>query len=233
MRRGETRVEALDRKRHRVEAFDCGNPSLDRWLHAYAGQAQRADVARTYVAINSERDVVGFYTLVAGQVEHAEATGAVRKAVSRHFPIPIGLIARLAVAMSDRGKGLGTDLTRDALRRIVAASEQIGMRAALVHAVDERAAVFYERLGFEPATTDGLTLMVPLAAVRSALSATDKRARACLASGPSSVPQVRSQQSPVGRAEAVRSRRDLVPERIRERRAADLLEPLEGVVVEL
>ncbi len=163
------RVEPFDRKRHRVEAFRCGTPSLDRWLHAYAGQTQRADVARTYVAIDSQQLVVGYYTLVAGQVEHTEATDAVRKTVSRHFPIPIGLIARLAVATNEQGKGLGSDLTRDALRRVLAASEHIGMRAALVHAIDNHAAAFYQRLGFEPATTDGLTLMVPLAAVRAAL----------------------------------------------------------------
>lgn len=163
------RVEPIDRKRHRVEAFRCGTQSLDRWLHAYAGQTQRADVARTYVAIDSQQLVVGYYTLVAGQVEHAEATDAVRKTVSRHFPIPIGLIARLAVSTNEQGKGLGSDLTRDALRRVLAASEHIGMRAALVHAIDDHAAAFYQRLGFEPATTDGLTLMVPLAAVRAAL----------------------------------------------------------------
>lgn len=148
--------------------FGCGVPSLDRWLRAYARQAQRADVARTYVAVDT-RDVVGYYTLVAGQVEHRDAPDAVRKAVSRHFPIPVGLIARLAVGVSRQGTGIGTDLARDALRRILAASEQIGMRAALVHAIDERAAAFYEGLGFEPATSDGLTLMIPLAAVRFAL----------------------------------------------------------------
>lgn len=162
------RVEPFDRKRHQVEAFHCGYPTLDRWLHAYAGQAQRADVARTYIAIDSQRVVVGYFTLVAGQVEHAEATDAVQKSVSRHFPVPVGLIARLAVTGDEQGKGLGTDLARDALRRMLTASEQIGMRAALVHAIDDHAAGFYRRLGFEPATADGLTLMVPLAAVRTA-----------------------------------------------------------------
>lgn len=169
MKRDQVRVAALDRKRHRVDAFDCGNPSLDRWLHARAGQAERADVARTYVATDSRPDVVGYYTLVAGRVEHVDAPAPVRKAVSRHYPIPIGLIARLAVATTHQGKGLGTDLARDALRRILAASGQIGIRAALVHAIDDRGAAFYQRLGFEPATTDGLTLVVPLAALRSAL----------------------------------------------------------------
>ncbi len=169
MTHGTIRVEPLDRTRHLLDVFECGNPVLDRWLRAYAGQAQRSDVARTYVAIDAMRHVVGYYTLVAGQVEHSEAPGSVRKGISRHFPIPIGLIARLAIATAHQGQGLGTDLTRDALRRLLAASEQIGMRAALVHAIDERAAAFYHRLGFEPAASDGLTLMVPLTAVRTAI----------------------------------------------------------------
>jgi GNAT superfamily N-acetyltransferase len=164
------RVEPVEPVRHRLREFSCGNDALDRWLHAYAGQAQRRDLARTYVAIDADQRVVGYYTLVAGQVEHAEAPAQVRAGVSRHFPIPIALIARLAVATTHQGQGMGTDLVRDAFLRILSASEQIGIRAVLVHAVDQSAASFYQRLGFDGATADGLTLMVPLVAVRSALS---------------------------------------------------------------
>jgi predicted N-acetyltransferase YhbS len=89
--------------------------------------------------------------------------------VSRHFPIPVCLIARLAVDQSWQGRGLGSGLLRDALRRTLSAAEQIGIRAILVGAIDDRAAAFYHRYGFGPATTDGLTLMVPLSAVRSQL----------------------------------------------------------------
>ena len=163
------RVEAFDRRRHDVRDFGCGYPGLDRWLHAYAGQAQRRDVARTYVAVSPAGRVVGYYTLVAAQVEHVDAPDSVRSRLSSHFPIPVGLIARLAVTTDHQGRGLGADLVRDALRRLLVAAELIGMRAALVHAVDSSAAAFYLRLGFEPATPDGLTLMVPLAAARAAL----------------------------------------------------------------
>lgn len=170
MTRDRIRVEPLDRGKHQLQGFDCGNESLSRWLHVSAGQSQRRDVARTYVAVNDANRVVGYYTLVAGQVEHSDASGSVSKGVSPHFPIPVGLVARLAVATTHQGQGLGTDLLREALRRIVAASEHVGIRAVLVHAIDERAAAFYLRLGFEAATPDGLTLMVPLAAVRTALA---------------------------------------------------------------
>jgi len=164
-------VEPLDPKRHEIKEFRCSQPSLDRWLQAYAGQSQRRDVARTFVAADSELRVVGYYTLVAGQVEHAAASPPICAGVSRYFPIPIPicLIARLAVDRSWQGRGLGSDLLRDALRRTLAAADQIGIRAVLVDAIDEHAADFYRRYGFEPSTTDGLTLTVPLAAVRSQL----------------------------------------------------------------
>jgi GNAT superfamily N-acetyltransferase len=163
-------VEPLDPKRHHTDTFDCGQPSLDRWLRAYAGQSQRRDVARTYVATDSELKVTGYYTLVAATVEHAAASPPVRAVVSRHFPIPACLIARLAVDRSWQGRGLGRDLLRDAMRRALAASEQIGIRAVVVDAIDEEAAAFYRRHGFELVTDDGLTLMVTIAAVRSHLA---------------------------------------------------------------
>ena len=163
-------VEPLDRKRHETDGFDCGVPNLDRWLRAHAGQSQRRDVARTFVTTDSNRNVVGYYTLVAGEVEHAAASPHVRAGVSAHFPIPVCLIARLAVDRSWQGRGLGRDLLRDAMRRALAASDQIGIRAVVVDAIDEEAAGFYRRRGFESATGDGLTLMVPIAAVRRRLS---------------------------------------------------------------
>ena len=162
-------VEPLDPKRHKTDGFGCGKPNLDRWLLAYAGQSQRRDVARTFVVTDEGSRVVGYYTIVAAEVAHAAASASVRAGVSRHFPIPVCLIARLAVDTSWQGRGLGRDLLRDAIRRALAASEQIGIRAVVVDAIDREAAGFYARLGFEPATEDGLTLMVPLAAVRSQL----------------------------------------------------------------
>lgn len=162
-------VEPLDSKYHKTDGFECGHPSLDHWLRAYAGQSQRRDVARTFAVADQEWRVVGYYTLVAAEVEHGAASSPVRAGVSRHFPIPVCLIARLAVDHGWQGRGLGSDLLRDALIRTLAASDQIGIRAVLVDAIDESAAGFYRRRGFEPTTTDGLTLMVPLAAVRARL----------------------------------------------------------------
>jgi GNAT superfamily N-acetyltransferase len=162
-------VEPLG-SRHRVDRFECGREQLDRWLRAYARQGQRRDTARTFVVCQQQRtDVVGYYTLVASQVEQSEATGEVQSGTSKHFPIPVCLIARLAVDRSEQGAGLGRSLLLDALKRTERASRSVAMRAVLVHALDEEAAGFYERFGFKPASAEPLTLMVPLEAVRRTL----------------------------------------------------------------
>jgi GNAT superfamily N-acetyltransferase len=163
-------VEPLDPKRHKTDGFDCGEPSLDRLLRAYAGQSQRRDVARTFVVTESNLQVVGYYTLVASETEHAASSASVRAGVSPHFPIPVCLIARLAVDQSWQGRGLGRDLLRDAMRRALAASDEIGIRAIVVDAIGQEAAAFYRRHGFESTADDGLTLIVPIAVVRSQLT---------------------------------------------------------------
>ncbi|HXR30425.1 MAG TPA: GNAT family N-acetyltransferase [Solirubrobacterales bacterium] len=155
---------------HRVDHFECGREQLDRWLRAYAGQGQRRGTARTFIVCRQgETDVVGYYTLVASQIEQREATGEVQRGTSTHFPIPFCLIARLAVDRSEQGIGLGRSLLLDALQRTDRASRSIAMRALLVNALDGKAAAFYARFGFKPASAEPLTLMVPLEAVRHTL----------------------------------------------------------------
>lgn len=165
------RTEPLDLKRHSVERFSCGRPALDRWLREYAGQGQRRDTSRTFVAARTDGEVVGYYTLVAGQVERDQATSTVRAGTSKHFPIPVCLVARLAVDLGWQGKGLGADMLLDALRRAVGAAELVGIRAVVVHALDDEAARFYEHFAFAPVSDAPRTLMVPLAAVRAVLDA--------------------------------------------------------------
>ncbi len=121
------------------------------------------------VCRRGETDVVGYYTLVASQVEQGEATGEVQHGTSQRFPIPVCLIARLAIDHSAQGAGLGRSLLLDALQRTERASRSIAMRAVLVHALDEEAAAFYARFGFKPTSAEPLTLMVPLDAVRRTL----------------------------------------------------------------
>jgi GNAT superfamily N-acetyltransferase len=162
-------VEPLE-PHHNVDRFECGREQLDRWLRAYAGQGQRRDTARTFVVCRQGKtDVVGYYTLVASQVEQSEATSEVQRGTSKHFPIPACPIARLAVDSSEQGIGLGRSLLLDALQRTDRASHTVAVRAVLVHALDEGASAFYARFGFRPVSTEPLTLMVPLEAVRPTL----------------------------------------------------------------
>jgi predicted N-acetyltransferase YhbS len=163
-------VEPLE-SHHDVNHFECGREQLDHWLRAYAGQGQRRDTARTFVVCRrGETDVVGYYTLVASQVEQSEATSEVQHETSKHFPIPVCLIARLAVDRSEQGAGLGRSLLLEALRRTDRASRSVAMRAVLVHALDEEAAAFYARFGFRPTSAEPLSPMVPLEAVRRTLA---------------------------------------------------------------
>jgi GNAT superfamily N-acetyltransferase len=164
-----TATAPFDRRAHRVETFSCGEESLDRWLRAYAGQSQHRDAARTFVTAEPDGTVAGYYTLVAAQVEHAQATAGVRRGLSRHFPIPVALLARLAVATPHQGTGLGRSLLLDALQRVLRASDELAIRAVTVDALDERASSFYRAFGFEPSDLAPKTLMIPLPIVKQTL----------------------------------------------------------------
>lgn len=161
-------IERFDSRRHSVAAFACGNEALDRWLIRSAGQSERRDAARTFVALSGETEVIGYYSLVAGQIEQEQATAPVRRGLSRHFPVPVVILARLAVDRRSQGQGVGPRLLANALERICRAAEDVAVRAVLVHAIDDRAASFYQRFGFRATTTTPRTLMVTLAELRDA-----------------------------------------------------------------
>jgi ribosomal protein S18 acetylase RimI-like enzyme len=161
-------TERYDPTRHDVAGFACGKEPLDRWLLRYAGQGERRDATRTFVATGAVGAVCGYYTLLAGQVEHAEATEAVRKSLSRHFPIPVAVLARLAVDARSQGEALGARLLDDALERVCRAAQAVAVRAVVVHAIDDAAVGFYERFGFRGLSTAPRTLMVTLAELREA-----------------------------------------------------------------
>jgi GNAT superfamily N-acetyltransferase len=165
---GFTGTKSYDATRHDVAGFSCGNELLDRWLVRYAGQNQRRDAARTFVVVTDDRRVYGYYTLVAGQLDHHDATPETRRGLSQHFPIPVAILARLAVDASRHDHGIGAALLNDALARVVRAAEQVAVRAVVVHAVDDNAAAFYERFGFRALSSMPRTLMISLVGLRAA-----------------------------------------------------------------
>lgn len=148
---GALRIEKLQR-RHAIDFFACGQPELDRFLIRHALQAQAAGSSQTYIALSGE-DVVGFYTLVASNLVHTDAPPRVVKGMPRH-PIPLLVLARLAVHTKMQGRGLGSGLLLDAMERTLQVADIVGVRALAVHAKDEQAAAFYRHFGFEPSPTD-------------------------------------------------------------------------------
>ncbi|MEQ1912057.1 MAG: GNAT family N-acetyltransferase [Vicinamibacterales bacterium] len=153
------RIEKL-RRDHQVDPFDCGQEALNRFLVRYAFQNQQAEASQTYVALVGD-GVVGFYTLVVAQVEYDDAPQRLGKGIASR-PIPLMLLARLAVATSWQGKGLGSGLLKDAMLRTLQAADIAGIRALAVHAKDDYARAFYERFGFVQAPTDPYHLFVLL-----------------------------------------------------------------------
>jgi GNAT superfamily N-acetyltransferase len=163
------RPVAFDPTAHDVTAFTSGEAALDVWLQRFAGQNQRRDAARTFVVTGDTPTVIGYYSLVGGHLDHGHSTAEVRRGLSKHFPIPIALLARLAVDQREHGCGIGSSMLLDALDRVVLASEHVATRAIVVDALSARAAAFYRHHGFRPLADDPLTLMVRLGEVRDAL----------------------------------------------------------------
>lgn len=163
---GSRRVEKL-RREHAIEDFDCGREELNRFLIRYAWQNQQAGASQTYVGVAGE-SVVGFYTLAVGQVRYEEAPERLKKGLARH-PVPIMLLARLAVDRRWQGMGVGQGLLKDAMLRTLQAADIAGIRAFAAHAKDEDARRFYERLSLVPSPTDPMHLFVLLKDVRKLL----------------------------------------------------------------
>jgi GNAT superfamily N-acetyltransferase len=163
----ERRVEKLHTN-HYVEAFDCGREQLNRYLVRYALQNQQSGAAQTYVGLVGD-DVVGYYGLAVGHVMRETAPERLTKGLARH-PVPIMLLARLAVDRRWQGQGIGKALLKDAMLRTLQAADIAGIRALAVHAKDEGAKNFYERFDFMPSSTDPMHLFVLLKDVRRIIS---------------------------------------------------------------
>ena len=159
-------IEKL-RREHDLSTFDCGNPALTIWLQKFAWPNQQADSAKTYVAVRENR-VVGYYALSAGSVHKHESPERIAKGLASH-PVGVVLLARLAVDVTEKGKGLGKALLFDALKRIEEAADIVGVRAVMVRAIDDQARRFYEHFNFDSSPIDPFQLMLLLKDIRKAL----------------------------------------------------------------
>jgi predicted N-acetyltransferase YhbS len=154
---------------HPLDGFDCGKPALNAWLVRYARQAQASGSARTFVVQDGMR-VLGYYSLSVGQVDAIETPERVRKGMG-NYPIPVILLARLAVDRRCQGQGIGTGLLKDAIRHTCLIAEQAGVRALLVHPLDDAATRFYSEFGFEPSPLRERQLLLLLKDARRYIAA--------------------------------------------------------------
>ena len=162
------RIEKLDAG-HDLSGFDCGVEPLNKYLKQFARQNQKAGAAQTYLAV-MDRAVAGYYTLVVGHVEFDDGPERLRKGLARH-PVPVMLLARLALNKNLQGRGIGRGLLRDAILRTLQAADIAGLRAILVHAKDDAAAQYYRAFGFQTGFAEPFHLYLLLSDARRSLKA--------------------------------------------------------------
>jgi len=132
---------------HQLEGFDCGRSTLNHWPLHQARQAQTSGSAKTFVVADEANCVAGYFSLTVGQVDTLEAPERIRQGMGR-FPLPVVILARLAVTRVNHRRGIGVGMLQDAIRRTLVIAEQAGIRAILTHPIDADAARFYNRFGF-------------------------------------------------------------------------------------
>jgi GNAT superfamily N-acetyltransferase len=153
--------------RHDRAPFDCGEPSLTVWLKEKANQWAKRDLARTYVLVRpGEARVYGYYALSAAQVPVGDFPPAEGKGVPSALPVPAALLGRLAVDVTCRGQGLGSALLLDVFRKVRRLADEVGCRALIVDAIDDRAAAFYRARGFLEFLDDPRHLFLPVSVIR-------------------------------------------------------------------
>lgn len=152
---------------HEFGAFHSGEPSLDDWLWRRARANQVSGASRTYVVCHGKL-VIAYYALASGVITVESAPGRFRRNMPN--PIPVAVLARLAVDVNWHGQGIGRALFRDAAHRVTQAADSIGIRGIVVHAISEQAKKFYMALGFDPSPSEPMTLMVTLSDIRKVVA---------------------------------------------------------------
>jgi ribosomal protein S18 acetylase RimI-like enzyme len=146
----------------KAASFSCGHAQLDDYIHRYASQDVRRNIARVFVATpaNSPQQLAGFFTLSAGSVSCTSLPESLAKKLP-HYPIPVALIGRLAVDVNFQGKGLGSILLADACQKVVQASSVLAVAGIIVDAKDEQATAFYKHFGFIPLPASANRMLLP------------------------------------------------------------------------
>lgn len=163
----EWHVERLDRAHERA-GFCSGKPPLDQFLHSLATQYEKRNLGRIYVAVQvGKTRVDGYYTLASGAISFKSVPAKAAKKLPKH-PVPVALLARLAVDKTVQRGGVGKLLLMDALMRCLGLSQQLGIHAVEVEAIDQQARVFYEKFGFVALQDSDLHLYLPISTIANA-----------------------------------------------------------------
>ena len=156
---------------HRLDRFECGKVALDEWLRAHALDNEDK-ASRTYVVTAQAGEdaghVVAYYALAYGSVVRTEVPKKIRQGLPN--PVPVMVLGRLAVDRRHGGRGIGPSLLREAMQRTVQAAEIAGLRALIVHAIDDEAVGFYARYGFQVFPAGTRTLFLPIETLRQAIA---------------------------------------------------------------
>jgi predicted N-acetyltransferase YhbS len=159
---------------HIVAPFDCGRPELTEWLKDWGKKAVEARTAQTFVVCRGTKTVVAYVSLAAGAVDHLdEKTGEKAPRFFRNNvpdPVPVIILARLAVDKTEQGNGLGSALVAEAMKRAAHATKYVAARALLVHALDDQLVGYYQSLGFVRFNPTSRTLYIAMKTIHDSLS---------------------------------------------------------------
>ena len=165
---GEWQIERLERG-HVRDAFSCGKPPLDEFILRLVSQYKKRNLGRTYVAVRpGDKKVLGYYTLASGAISFQNLPEISAHKLPRH-PVPVIVLARLAVHQSVQGRGWGAGLLIDALQKSLGLAGTLGIHAVEVDAIDQQAKAFYEKYGFVPLLDNAFHLFLPIATIQSAI----------------------------------------------------------------
>lgn len=152
--------------RHLLGSFSSSDEGLDAWLREHALENE-GKASRTYVVTHGGDTVVAYYSLATGRLGLTEMP---RKLRHNHPSfIPVILLGRLAVDSDHSGQGLGSYLLREAMIRTLEVSALVGVRAMLVHAINDEAVSFYSRYGFVASPSGPYSLILPLEVIEDAV----------------------------------------------------------------
>ena len=161
-------IERLERA-HLRDTFTCGKPPLDEFIRRMVSQYEKRNLGRTYVAVRpGEKQVLGYHTLTSGSIAFQNLPESSARKLPRH-PVPVILLARLAVDQSVQGQGWGMGLLIDALQKSLGLADTLGIHAVEVNAIDQQAKSFYEKYGFVPLLDNEFHMFLPIATVQSAI----------------------------------------------------------------